>query len=605
MQAIEDNHGVTTGKLFLDLFRNQPKLCAIAVLLAILLPFCSGLTILLTIPILNSVDISLGPSTSNSIGEFFRSVFATIGVPQSLLGALFVFISTSTIQAMLLWYQLRVNARLRVKFVVGRQKRLNEAIGAAQWLVCMQVRPQDVAHSLSVEADRVLKGLKSLLSLVSNVSLAVVYLLFSACLSAAMTMVVAFVGLVLTPFVMPMVRSSRGSGVQLSRLTRQFYRDVLDHLAGVKEAKSMDAESRHAVEFETVADLVAQTRLRFESAKGASHFVFSFGTAVGIGFSAYLAVEVLKIPIVNLFLLIIIYSRLTPRLLKIQSDFQDIVYMLPAYANMINLQRVAESAAENRPDESSGRKIPFKKSIELTDVGFRYQNDADVWALLHINLTFAAGSVTAIVGHSGSGKSTLADLLLGLLHPAEGQITADGTNIHNHVSSWRRLVGYVPQDTFLLHDTIRANLLWANPKATADDISEALRLASVDDVVAGLPDGLETIVGERGLRLSGGERQRIALARAMLRKPSVLILDEATSSLDAENQEKVMSALRTLHGKLTVILIAHRMSTVRSADQIVILDQGHVVAQGRFEELRAKNDRFRKLINDEPLPMAS
>jgi ATP-binding cassette subfamily C protein len=605
MQAIEDNHNITTKSFFLDLFRSQPAQCVIAVLLAILLPFCSGLTILLTIPILDTADISLGPSTSNSIGDFFRRCFAIIGIPQSLLGALFVFVSASTIQAMLLWYQLRVSACLRVKFVVDRQKRLNAAIGAAQWLTCMQVRPQDVAHSLSVEADRVLKGLKSLLSLVSNVSLAVVYLLFSTFLSVAMTGIVAFVGLALMPFVIPMVRSFRESGVRLSQLTRQFYRDVLDYLAGVKEAKSMDAESRHAVEFDAIADLVARTRLRVESAKGVSNLVFSFGTAVGIAFSAYLAVEVLSIPTVNLFLLIIIYSRLTPRLLKIQSDFQDVVYMLPAYANIIALQKVAESAVENQPDESSGPKISFKKSIELIDVGFRYQNDADVWALRHINLTFAAGSVTAIVGHSGSGKSTLADLLLGLLHPAQGQITADGTNIHNHVSSWRRLVGYVPQDTFLLHDTIRANLLWANPKATTDDMSEALRLASIDGVVAGLPDGLETIVGERGVRLSGGERQRIALARAMLRKPSVLILDEATSSLDAENQEKVMSALKTLHGELTVILIAHRMSTVRSADQIVILDRGHVVAQGRFEELRAKNDRFRKLTNDAPLPIAS
>jgi ATP-binding cassette subfamily C protein len=206
---------------------------------------------------------------------------------------------------------------------------------------------------------------------------------------------------------------------------------------------------------------------------------------------------------------------------------------------------------------------------------------------------------------SNAGKSTVADVLLGLLTPDSGEVLVDGNPLQDEIpGSWRCAVGYVPQEPFLLHDTIRVNMLWSKPDATEAQMIEALRLAAMDQVVSALPSGLDTVVGDRGVNLSGGERQRITLARAMLRCPSVLILDEATSSLDAANQEKVMSALRSLHGKLTVILIAHRMSTVREADQIVILNHGQVVAHGKFDELHAQNDHFRKLMSDEPLSTA-
>jgi len=188
---------------------------------------------------------------------------------------------------------------------------------------------------------------------------------------------------------------------------------------------------------------------------------------------------------------------------------------------------------------------------------------------------------------------------MGLLSPTHGKMLVDGRLLKGpDLRPWRRGIGYVPQETFLLHDTLRHNLRWSNPDATDDELHEALHLAAADDFVAALPAGLDTVLGDRGMRLSGGERQRIALARALVRRPKLLILDEATNSLDGENQQRVQSAIQNLHGEMTIVIIAHRLSTVRDADQIVVLEEGQIVEVGGYQELlTCASGRFRGLVD--------
>jgi ATP-binding cassette subfamily C protein len=180
---------------------------------------------------------------------------------------------------------------------------------------------------------------------------------------------------------------------------------------------------------------------------------------------------------------------------------------------------------------------------------------------------------------------------MGLLRPEQGTILVDGVPVYpygNH--TWRQAIGYVPQEAFLFHATVRANLLWARPEASAADLQQALRLAAAEEFVASLPQGLDTVLGDRGVRLSGGERQRLALARALLRQPVLLILDEATSALDPFNEQRIHRALAALHGQFTIVLIAHRLSTVRMADRIMVLDAGQVVETGTWDELLGRSD---------------
>ena len=190
-------------------------------------------------------------------------------------------------------------------------------------------------------------------------------------------------------------------------------------------------------------------------------------------------------------------------------------------------------------------------------------------------------------------------MVMGLILPVEGSIQIDGKALNSEsLSSWRNQIGYVAQDTFLFNDTIRNNLIFADPEADDNDIWEVLKLASADEFVLKLPEGLDTLIGDRGVLLSGGERQRLALARALLRKPSLLILDEATSNLDSQNEGKILNSIEKLHGDITMLVIAHRLSTIRSADVIHLIERGNLVESGTWNQLIEKdNGHFRALYD--------
>ncbi len=241
-------------------------------------------------------------------------------------------------------------------------------------------------------------------------------------------------------------------------------------------------------------------------------------------------------------------------------------------------------------------KIELRDSIRFDEVRFAYDEAGRHPAVCGLDLSIETGKTTAIVGPSGAGKCTVADLVIGLIRPNQGRVLLDERPLSaERLKPWREQIGYVAQDTFLFNDTVRANLLWARPEAGEEEVWQALELAAANGFVSELPEGLETVLGDRGVRLSGGERQRLALARALLREPSLLILDEATSALDAENERRIQGAIERLHGQMTILIITHRLFTIRGADVIYVLEQGRMVEYGSWETLLSRGGRFKAL----------
>ena len=265
-----------------------------------------------------------------------------------------------------------------------------------------------------------------------------------------------------------------------------------------------------------------------------------------------------------------------------------------AFAGLDRIREIMQMATEDQEDEAREPLGALAGEVRLDDVRFEYEPGVPV--LRGISLTAPPGTTTALVGSSGSGKSTLISLVMAFNRPTAGRVLVDGRDLESvRLKDYRTRLGVVLQENFLFDGSIRANLSFANPHASLERIREVARIAHCDEFIDGFPDGYDTIVGERGVKLSGGQRQRVAIARAILADPRLLILDEATSSLDSESEAMIQDGLRALRRGRTTFVIAHRLSTIRSADQILVLEAGEIVERGSHDELIALDGRYKQL----------
>ena len=276
--------------------------------------------------------------------------------------------------------------------------------------------------------------------------------------------------------------------------------------------------------------------------------------------------------------------RLMPSVNRVLTSFQSLRYGLPVI-NTLHREFELEPSAIN---EAGTTPTPFGETIEFDRVSYTYAT-AHTSALEDLSVVIRRGESVGVIGTSGAGKSTFVDVLLGLLTPDSGAVLVDGVDIQHSLRSWRDQIGYVPQSIFLTDDSLRNNVAFGLPAAQVDETAvwRAIRAAQLEEFVNSLPEGLDTVVGERGVRLSGGQRQRIGIARALYHDPSVLVLDEATSSLDTATEREVMQAVSALHGAKTILIVAHRLSTVEHCDRLYRIERGRVVETGTPQTILA------------------
>jgi ATP-binding cassette subfamily C protein len=314
--------------------------------------------------------------------------------------------------------------------------------------------------------------------------------------------------------------------------------------------------------------------------------IVQVGNVAALAAFLFLAVEYRHMPLPQLIVMILVFMRVAPRFNAAQTELQQLMMNLPSRLKVQDLLANCEEARE--PEVLEGANEVSKSAfVTLWNVSFRYDPGTEAWALKNVSFRIPAGKITALIGPSGGGKSTLADMLMGLIEPERGYIFV-GDRLLNEfgAKTWRQHVAYVQQDLFLFPDTLRANILLSKPDATDEEIWEALERSGAADFVRQLSAGLDARVGDGATLLSVGQRQRVSLARALIRKPSLLVLDEATSALDWENQRFVAEAIEKLRGEMTILTIAHRPSMIAFADHVVALENGTMVEEGAFSALR-------------------
>lgn len=482
------------------------------------------------------------------------------------------------------------------------------ALLRAEWSFFLKKRSSDLINIMTTEMGRVLAGISCFLQFLTSLLFTLVQIGFAFWLSPKMTLAVLLCAVLLSVFSRRFIRKAKKLGSRSSLLGQMYLAGITDQLNGIKDIKSNNLESSRLEWLHEFTGEVKNEQLDYTRLRSNSQLLYKMSSTLLIAAFIFVSFRFLHAEGPYFLLVILVFARLWPTFSTLQSLLEQLASVLPSFKLLQKLQEECQQAAEDGAHGEHGKPIApmdLKHSLEARNVSFRYQPQEPQYSLQGVNVSIPAHRMTAIVGPSGAGKSTLVDLLMGLMQPESGEILADGRRISGErLLSYRRSIGYVAQDPFLYNATIRDNLTMIKPDASEEELWEALEFASSADFVRKLPEGLDTLLGDRGVRLSGGERQRLVLARAIIRKPSILVLDEATSALDSENEKRIQEALDRLKHSVTVIVIAHRLSTIRGADQILVIDQGRVIQQGVFSGLASeKGGMFSRLLSSQEAAM--
>ncbi len=550
--------------------RAYPGRSAIMVALLVLSSFAEGIGVVTLLPLL---EVGVGGNAGHSrVSLAVLHVLGIVGLPPTLEVLLAVIVVGITAKAILLWLAMREVGYTIAHVTTDLRLQMIRTLMKARWRHFSTQSRGYFAAAITGETQRASAAFRESCSVAADLVQIAVYGAISFLLSWPATLFAFATGGVFLFFLRGFVGMARTAGREQTRLIRSLSARLVDLLSAMKPVKAMALEDLVVpiLEHETEELNLAQ-RLRVQATEGLKLFqepMITIFIAVGL----WAALRLSDSPFSSVLILAFLFYRLLRMVNSVQTRFQTIVGGESAFfllqATMAEAERQREQFTGTLPPP------PLEKGVSLQDVVFRYDERP---VLDGASFDVPAGSFVALIGPSGSGKTTAADILLGLYRPEEGEVFVDGVPLADiHLLSWRQKVGYVPQDTLLFNDTLLRNVTLGDERFTADDVEEALRSADAWDFVAARPEGLQVGVGEGGGKLSGGQRQRIAIARALLRRPKLLILDEATTSLDPETEQAICRTLEKLKGKVTIMAISHQRALREIADVVYFIEEGRI-----------------------------
>ncbi len=571
--------------LLITFARSYPLKSAITLVALVFAGVAEGFGVAAVLPLLNLVlnpEAGLGTGHESGASDIIaafehmvRSILGSMELTSAVAVLLTFFVACIVIKCLLILYANRQVGYTVAHIATDLRLKLLRALFVTRWEYFIRQPIGRLTNAVATEAGRSSGAFLSGAKMASMVVEAIVYVVLALIISWKVTFAAICVGLGIIYSVRRLVKKARRAGKRQTNLLQSLLANMTDSLQSIKPLKAMARED--------LADSVLKAKTQRLN-KALQKQVFSKEALKAsqepllIGFLAFgifLGLVYWKLQVATLMITVYLVGRVIKQMQKVQSEYQALAISESAYWSLIDKINEARDAREKT---SGGQTPSLKHSIRLDQVSFSYDKR---WVLKNTSLTFPAGLITAIVGPSGAGKTTVADLVIGLLQPQKGQVWIDNLKLSQvDLRSWRRMIGYVPQETLLLHDTVFINVTLGDKDITLNDVEDALRAAGAWEFISGLEEGVNSVVGERGHKLSGGQRQRIAIARALVHKPKLLILDEATTALDPQNEAAICTTLRNLSGAITILAISHQQAVLEVADQAYRLENGKAVPVG-------------------------
>ncbi len=530
------------------------------------------------------------------ISQTIEKLFSILHIPFSLPVVLIFIVSLFILKSITSVLYTYILTRIQSRYEQKTMERLLGSTLQADWPYILKQKLGKLETLIKIDSRYSGEMLQAISRILMICATLFAYLLLSVNISETVTVGAFIFGTIILLLYKPLFSFARGLSQQISHINVDIAHHINESLIGLKTIKALSAEKRVMLRgksfFEQLRDkhlrLTILTKITTESLQPIGILFLTMVIAFAFYQTSY--------NLGALAALVYLIHRIFQYTQSIQSMTQNISVILPYVENMTSYLEEADKAKEGRFFKTR-EKIQFEETLSFNSVSFSYNDSKKV--IDKTSFTVKRGEMVGFIGPSGAGKTTIFDLLLRLLRPTEGKILVDGKNIHSiDIPDWRKNLSYVSQDVFLLNDTIFNNIKFFDDSVTKEDVFRAAKLAQIYDFINTLPDKFDTTVGERGVLLSAGQRQRVALARALARKPKVLLLDEATSSLDNESEQRIQTAIENLKGGMTILVIAHRLSTVLNSDKLFVVEKGKIVEEGNPRTLlKEKETYFHKMYN--------